>query len=179
MVDPVLSRVWAFRAFYVVLLSVFVFLRLLPMGDFANPMPGPDLILAVTLAWVMRRPDYVPAVLIVAVFLLTDLLFHHAPGLWAALVLAGTEFLRHRQAHAREIPFALEWSMVAGVLAAMVAMNHLVLSLFFVERPALGLFALEALYTALVYPIVVALGAVLLNVRRATPEELALRGAPS
>ena len=39
--------------------------------------PGPDLIaVRLTLAWVLRRPDYVPALLIALVVLVEDLLLH-------------------------------------------------------------------------------------------------------
>ena len=176
MVDPLTTRLWGFRLLYVGLVALFVFLRLLPFGAHADSLPGPDFALALTFAWLMRRPEYVPAPLIVSVFLVLDLLFHQAPGLWTALVLLGTEFLRARQATTREIPFALEFGLVAGVLAAMCAMNHLILSLLFVERPPFGLYLLQAAFTLLVYPVVVLISALALNIRRATVEELALRG---
>jgi rod shape-determining protein MreD len=176
MVDPLTSRLWGYRLLFVWLVSVIVFVRLLPMGDFSGGLPGPELMLALTFAWLLRQPDYVPAPLIVAVFLTADFLFHNAPGLWALLVLGGTEFLRARQATAREIPFALEWALVAGVLAAMVAMNHLILSVMFVETPPAGMFLLQALFTVLVYPAVVGASYLLFDLRRTTSEEVALRG---
>ena len=176
MVDPQTSRLWGYRLLFLWLISLFVFVRLLPMGNFANPLPGPDLMLALTFAWLLRQPDFVPASLIVAVFLTGDLLFHHAPGLWALLVLLGTEFLRARHATARELPFAVEWGQIAIVMAAMVAMNHLILSIMFVETPPARLFLVQAFLTVLVYPAVVWLSYIAFDIRRETPEEVTLRG---
>ena len=67
MVDPLTTRRLAHRALYVALAAVILFLRLLPVNPMAHGIPGPDLMLAFTLAWVLRRPDFVPALLIVAV----------------------------------------------------------------------------------------------------------------
>lgn len=176
MVDPATSRLWGYRFLFLWLICVFVFVRLLPMGNFASPLPGPDLMLALTFAWLLRRPELVPAPLIVAVFLTADLLFHHAPGLWALLVLLGTEFLRARHATARELPFAAEWAQIAGVMAAMVAVNHLVLSMMFVETPPARLFLVQAFLTVLIYPTVVWLSYAVFDIRRLTQEEVTLRG---
>ena len=56
--------------------------------------PAPDLMLALTLAWVVRRPDLLPAPLIAAYFFVEDILMMRPPGLWALIVLGATEFLR-------------------------------------------------------------------------------------
>jgi hypothetical protein len=63
--------------------------------------------LALTFAWVLRRPEFVPPLLIAAMILLGDLMFHRPPGLWAALVLVTAETLRVRDI--REGPDGAIW----------------------------------------------------------------------
>lgn len=177
MVDPVSARLWGYRALFVALIGFLAMLRLLPLGTVPGSLPWPDLMLAMTFAWVLRRPSYVPAVLIVGLFVMTDLLFQRPPGLYAMLVLLGAEFLRAKQALSRELSFAAEWALVAGVLAAIVAVNHLILSLLLVQHPPLGLAVLRAVFTAMIYPLVVALCYFGLNIRKASAEEVAALGA--
>src|SRR5690606_35781377 len=51
-------------ALYVLMAFILLFLRLLPVSPGAISWPGPNLLLALTLAWVLRRPDQVPALAI-------------------------------------------------------------------------------------------------------------------
>ena len=172
MVDPVTARVWAYRGVFAGLLFLLAALRLLPVGHGTGQLPGPDLMLALVCAWVLRRPAFVPAPLVVALFLLADLLLQRPPGLYAALVLAGTEMLRARAGGLREQPFPVEWGLVSVVLLAMAAANQLVLALLVVDSPPLGLALLRALVTAAVYPAVVAVSVWLFGVRRPSPGEV-------
>jgi len=139
MVDPLTRRRLAHRALYAALAAAILFLRLLPINPVSHGIPGPDLTLALTLAWVLRRPDYVPALLIVAVFLLEDLMYWRPIGLWPLIVLGGTEFLRARESGSRDLPFVFELFLVAGVLSAMLIVNRLILAMTFVDQPPLGL----------------------------------------
>lgn len=177
MVDPVAARLWSYRAMFVALILLLAFLRILPLDTVPGGWPGPDLILALTFAWILRRPAYVPAPLIVAVFLFCDLLFQRPPGLWTLLVLLGTEFLRARQAFSREIPLLLEWAMVSIVLAVMIVADQLILSLFLLTAPAVGLQGIQVLFTIAIYPFVVAFTSMVLGIRKASPEEVSALGA--
>ena len=84
------------QSLYVGLVLMSLFLRLRPIDPGRVGWPGPDLILCLTLAWVQRRPDYLPAGLVAAVILAEDLFMLRPPGLWAALTVLGAEFLRSR-----------------------------------------------------------------------------------
>ena len=172
MVDPLTRRRIAHRALYVGLVAAILFLRLLPVNPMATGIPGPDLTLALTLAWVLRRPDYVPALLIVAAFLLEDLMFWRPVGLWALIVLVGTEFLRAREGATRDLPFLLEMALVAGVMVAMLLLNRMILGLAMVDQPALGLELLRLVMTLIAYPFVVALSRLAFGLRRAAPGEI-------
>ncbi len=123
----------------------------------------------ITCAWVVRRPDFLPTLLIAAVFLLGDVIFMRPLGLWAAFVVMGTEFLRMRAVAWRDLNFLLEWFMVAGVLSAMTLVNRLVLWVIFVDQPALGLTLIRLLGTIAVYPLVVLLAARFFGLRKLAP----------
>lgn len=172
MVDPITTRKIGYRTLYLGLAALVIFLRLLPVDRMTGGLPGPDLTLALTCAWVLRRPEYVPLLLIVSVFLFEDILFWRPIGLWTLIVLAGTEFLRAREEGSRDLPFALEWALVSGVLAAMLVAERLVLALFMVDQPSLGLELLQMLMTVAAYPAVVALSRLGFGLRRAAPGEV-------
>lgn len=177
MVDPVTLSTWGHRSLFVGLIAALAIARLMPLDAGQTGLPGPDLMLALTFAWVLRRPSYVPAWLIVALFLPLDMLFQRPPGLGALVVLLAAEFLKGRAELSRSLPFPLEWAMVAGVLLAMAGVTQIVLGLFFVPRPPLGLELLRALFTAALYPVAVAISHYLFGVRRASPGEVDALGA--
>ncbi|MEO0828834.1 MAG: rod shape-determining protein MreD [Pseudomonadota bacterium] len=177
MVDPVAARLWSYRLLFVALIALFAFLRLLPLDTVPGGVPGPDFMVALTFAWVLRRPAYVPAALIVALFLVADLIFSHPPGVGAALVLLSSEFLRRRQAISRELPFLAEWFMVSLLLAFMVIGEQLILAMTLVDRPLLTQSGLRAILTALSYPLIVAFSSFVFGVRKATPDEVSALGA--
>ena len=169
--DPLVLRLWTGRGIYVLIACVLIFARLLPLDSSPGGFPAPDLLLAVTLAWVLRRPEQVPPLLIVAVFLVCDLLFLRAPGIWTLVVLMATEFLRARQGPAYDLPFPMEWALVAVVLLAATLAESLILSIFVVPRAPIGVALLNSLVTLLAYPVGVAALALGLGLRRAMPGE--------
>ena len=130
--DPLTLRLWAYRALYLGIVVLCVFFRILPLDTRAGLIPGPDVILALTAAWVLRRPDFVPAVLIVLAVLACDLIFQRPPGLWAALVLLATELLKSPNRGNRDRTFLMEWITVALVLAAITILYRLVLMVLIV-----------------------------------------------
>jgi rod shape-determining protein MreD len=148
------------------------FLRILPIDLSPGGFPGPDLLLVLTMAWVLRRPTHLPALAIAVVFLIEDLLLLRAPGLWALMVLAGTEFLRSRTAVVREVTFLLEWAMVAGVLTAMTLGYRLVLAIVMVPQDPLDLSLLRLGFTVASYPVVVLVLHFVLRVRKPATGEV-------
>lgn len=160
------------RLTFVALVVLIAFVRLLPFPGGQGGLPGPDLMVALAAAWVLRRPDYVPVGLIALVMLAADFLFLRPPGLWAAVVVLGTEVLRQREAGWRDLPFLVEWALVSVVLAAMWLANAAVLALFLVDQPPLGLTLLQLILTMLAYPVAVAVTAFVFGLRRAAPGEV-------
>lgn len=170
MIDPVTARRWTYRALFVALAALLLFLRLLPLSTLPARIPGPDLMLCIAFAWVLRRPDFVPALAIVAVFVIEDMLAMRPPGLWALFVLLGSEFLRDRAGAMRGLPFLAEWATVTAVMAIMLLANRLVLALVMVPQTGLGPTLLQLLTTVAAYPLVVAASHLALGLR--APGEL-------
>ncbi len=154
MVDPVAARLWLYRATFAGIAMVILFIRLLPIGGSAGSWPGPDLMLCLMLAWVTRRPDYLPALLIAGIVLIEDLILMRPPGLWAAIVVIATEFLRSRSALTRELGFLPEWFLIGTVMFAMLAAYRLILGLAFLDQPAFGYAFAQTAMSILCYPFV-------------------------
>lgn len=169
MVDPTLRRL-LFGALFLSLAALVSFAHLLPFGRGLGRMPGPDVIVLLTFAWVLRRPDYLPIGLVAVVMLASDILFMRPPGLWTALVLIGTEFLRSRGHQSAELPFAAEWAMVSAVLVAMTLGRSVLMAVFFVPQPAFAQVAMQLALSVAVYPAVVLVCTLGLGVRARTQE---------
>ena len=172
MVDPIAASRLGYRLLFAGLAALILFVRILPLNAVPARFPGPDLILCLTLVWVLRRPDYVPALLIAWVLLLDDLLAMRPPGLWTLIVLLGTEYLRSRETTLRDIPFALEWLIVGAMITAMTVLNGLVLALFLVPQAGPSLIALQTLATIAAYPLVVLATLFAFRLRKAAPGEV-------
>ncbi len=173
MADRGALHLWLMHALFAGLAGALIFARLLPLDTWPPGWAGPDLFVALACAWAVRRPDYVPPLLVAGLALLMDLLFQRPPGLWAALTLIGIEALRRRAPALRDRTFLADWAAVAGTLVAMTLGYRLVLGVLFVDQPALGLSLTQLLSTLAAYPLVAALSHFLLGVRKRAPGDLA------
>lgn len=176
MTESFQGSVWTWRGAYLLVVVALVFLRLLPLPAEAGRWPGPDLVLCLTCAWVLRRPDYVPALLIGLVALVEDLILMRPPGLWAALMLLGTEFLRGRASFSRELTFVTEWVMVAIVMTAMTLGYRLVLAVVMLPQPGVSLTLVQTVGTIMAYPVVVGVSRLLAGLRKPATGEVDARG---
>ena len=174
--DAVPAGHWPYRLLFLALAALSLFVRLLPLGNVPSVWPGIDLLLCLTFAWVLRRPDYVPALLILLVFLVEDMLTLRPPGLWAAIVVLGTEFLRNREPLTRELPFALEWAMVAAVALGMMLVNRMVLAITVTPQPGFATSFLQSVLTILAYPAIVGFSRLLFGLRKSATGEVDARG---
>ncbi|EEW25621.1 hypothetical protein [Rhodobacter ferrooxidans] len=176
MVDPHNRDLWLHRSLFVGFALVLFFLRMLPMGTTAGSWPGPDLILCLTLAWVQRRPDYLPVWLIVGVVLTEDFLLMRPPGLWTALVVLAAEFLRGRAALMRELSIGMEWLVIAGLMTLMLLAYRMVFAVTFVPQPGFGYAMIQVLGSIVCYPLVVGASRLLLGVHKPAMGEIDARG---
>ncbi|WP_417720282.1 rod shape-determining protein MreD [Salipiger sp.] len=170
------ARLWIMRAAFVGLSFAVMFYHLLPLDMMPARLAGPDVLVLLCLSWALRRPDYVPAILVAAVMLLADLMFQRPPGLWSGLVLLATEFLKSRDRRDRESTFFMEWVSVAIVLLAITIAFRLALAILIVPAGPSFLGIMRYLTTVAAYPVVVVLSQLLLGVRRMAPGEFSASG---
>lgn len=163
---------WGFRLLFAGLAALWLFLRMLPLRSEGGGWPGPDLLLCLTFAWALRRPDYVPPLLVAGVVFLEDMLTLRAPGIWALAVLLGSEFLRGRAVLMREVPFLLEWAVVAAVMTAAMLFVRVVQAVAFVPQPPLGAALVHLVATLLAYPLVVLVSHHVFRVRKPATGEV-------
>lgn len=177
MADLARSGLWVMRAIYVTFCLLVILAHLLPLETLPRGWAPPDYLIAFTFAWALRRPDYVPILAIAGVFLLADLLFQRPPGLLAALVVLGTEYLRIRFAGLRDASFAGEWIAVCVMIAAITLANRLILSVVASTLPPLAPSVIQMVLTMAFYPFAVLLSQSLLGVRKPDPRQAETLGA--
>lgn len=146
---------WFHRLSYVLVALGLILARMLPLGGQAGDWPGPDLLLCVTLAWTLRRPDAMRVWLIAAVVFAEDILLMRPPGLWTAVVVLGTEFLRTRMSSIRESNLLSEWIGIAALITGMVVAYRFVFTMAFLPQVGFGYALMSVATTILCYPVVV------------------------
>ena len=176
-------------ALFLGLAALVTFFRLLPVGGYGvgpgmedaddlaigfslRDLPAPDILLCLTLAWVVRRPDLLPAPVIAGYFLLEDILLLRPPGLWAALVLLGSEWLRGRVDRFRANAFWMEYLIIAMLMFAMFLVNRAVLAIVMTPQVPLDLSFLHFLATVAAYPLVVAVSHYVFGLRKPATGEV-------
>ena len=172
------NSVWFRRALFVALSAFVLFVRLLPLGSEAGEWPGPDLLLCLIFAWTMRRPDYLPIWLVAGVVLIEDFILMRPPGLWAALVVVATEFIRSRVALTRELTFTVEWLLVAGLMLALLLAYRIVFAVVLLPQPGFGFAMMQVLWSILCYPAVVAVSRYGFDLRKPAKGETDAYGRP-
>ena len=176
MFDSIGNSVWIYRVSFVLIALGLLFLRLLPIGNMAGDWPGPDVMLCLTLAWVTLRPNHLPTALIAVVMLAEDMILMRPPGLWAAIVVLATEFLRARSALTRELGFVAEWLLIAGVMIAMLLAYRLAFAVTFMAQPGFGFAFAQTVGSILLYPVIVWLLRMAMHLRKPQAGEVDARG---
>lgn len=172
MAEAASTRNWAGQLTWLAVSTLIVFFQLLPLDTTPMRWSGPDWLLVVALVCVNRRPEFAPVWLIAIVFFLADLLYMRPPGLMAGLVVILTEMFRNRASSMRQLPFPLEWATVGlGVMVIMFA-ERIALAMSLTPQAAFSLSMIEAVATALAYPIVAFLGYLIFGISRPAPGEV-------
>lgn len=143
-----------------------IFAAILPLGSGFASWPGPDLLLAVAFAWIIRKPDIVPVWSIAGVFLLADFVLLRAPGLMAAGMVLASEYIKSREDLTLEVPFALEWTVAASMIASVMVGSSAILVVFGAPAPSLGPMLIKLILTILVYPLVVLVSRLVFGITR-------------
>ena len=173
-----ISSVWMHRLLFLAVAALLIFLRLLPLQTLAGHLPGPNLLLCLIFAWTVRRPEYLPVLMIAGVVLLEDMLLMRPPGLWTGLVILASEFIRSRVALTRELNFGVEWLLVGGLMMAMFVAYRIILVLAMLPQPAFGFALVQIIWSVIAYPAVVAVSRYGLDLHKPAMGELDAYGRP-
>ena len=179
MINLTPSRLWIMRATFTFLIVTILFFHLLPLQTAADGLIWPDLILTFALAWSVRRPEYVPATLLAATFLLADLLLQRPPGLWAMLALIACEQIKVQSRSLRDSGLGTELASIAAWIVGIGLGYRLVLALLLVELPSIGPALIQIAVTVLAYPLVIAATHGLMRVRKGTASDIDGKGGRS
>lgn len=163
------STIWWKRGLFVLLAFTVLFANLLPLSTMPASWTGPDLLIALTFAWALRRPDFVPVLLIAVIMLLADLMLQRPPGLMAFLIVLGAEQLKTRAVGLRDASFAGEWAAASLVVIGVFLLNRVTLSVLMVDQAPIGLTLMQMIATILAYPVVVLVSHLFFGVRRLAP----------
>ena len=173
------SRLWMMRAAFALLVLTILFFHLLPLQTATGGLIWPDLILTFALAWSVRRPQYVPAVLLAAMFLLTDLLLQRPPGLWAVLALIACEQIKLQSRSLRDASLTTELASVTAWIVGIGLGYRIILAILMVDMPPIGPALIQIAVTVVAYPLVMGITHGLMGVRKATPNDIGGKGARS
>ena len=167
---------WAHRVTFVVFALLILVVQLVPID--LRPARGapPDLLLPFALAWMARRPDYLPVWVVAGLFLIADMLLLRPPGLYAALVVILTEKVRRRALERRFTTLAGEWGTVALGIVTVALVYRVILFATMVPQAPLGQSLIQTGLTVAVYPLVVFVTHYLFGVTRPAPSETDERG---
>ena len=167
-----LTRVMSLRIAFVALYMALMMFSLLPLETVPRLLAGPDLMLALTLVWAIRRPELVPGPMLAVLFLLGDLLLMRPPGLMAAIALLGVHRLKRHARAMRDRTFLAEWLAAATTCAAILIGYRLALILFFLDRPQIAVTLSQLIATVLAYPVVSVFSNLFFGLRRAAVGEV-------
>ncbi len=165
------SRRWYEVFLFTVLGLVSIGLPIMPMGLTADSIPFPDLMFCLFAAWIVRRPETAPMVLVAGLGILADAMMMRPIGLWALMLLVGTEGLRISERAFRDIPFALEWAYVSGLLIILTILQNVILLVSFADVYDFSTMMWHVLRTIAIYPLVVAVLHWIFRIRAPKPSE--------
>ena len=177
MADTPTSELWSMRAAYIGLAILIVFVQLIPLQTTPRDWAPPDLIVAMTFAWALRRPEYVPSLAIAGVMLFADLMLHRPPGLMAALVLIAASSLKRQAMQVRDEGVMSEALLIVIAVVGTALLHRTILAILLVPNAPLGLTMVQVGMTILAYPFVVLISQLFFGVRARAPGDQATGGA--
>jgi len=165
MAETVEERRAVYWMMYILIAFVLFFIHFLPQQTMPSSWAAPDVFLAMTFVWTVRRPEFVPLILVAGMFLLADFLYHRPPGVGAACAVLGAEFLRSRANDLRRSTFGLEWVLASCAIVGVFAISRLITGLALVPQAPLSLSLIQVILTIICYPLVAAFCHFVLGVR--------------
>ena len=144
--------------YFVSIALVVVFVSILPIDAPFRTIGGPDFMLTIAITWSLKRPDLLPVFLIGVTFLFLDLMLHRPPGLFSMVVVAASLFAAYRHPDFREAVFAAEWLFAAALILGVFLVYRVLIFFTLLSAPVLTVYLSQAVFSVLLYPVIVFLG---------------------
>lgn len=155
--DPANSSKWFGSAVFASLALFATLMAMLPMGLAAGSAVTPDIFFALSVAWVIRRPDTAPIAVVFLGAIFADIMLMRPLGLWALIIVLSVEAVRSQAITIREQMFFVEWLIFVLTFGVALLIYALILKITFTPVPNFGLIFGYFLNTILTYPAVVAI----------------------
>lgn len=146
---------WLRRGTYLAFGFLLLLQAIIPLNLEATHIPGPDIFYCVTMAYIIRRPEYAPLWAIILIFFLRDILTMAPLGLGTLFFLIATEIVRSNLQAFREYFFGIEWLWIAVIYGLIIILQNLILSLSVSFTPKIIDLLYQFFFTALAYPVIV------------------------
>ena len=153
MIDRRAAALLLKQLLYIGIGLLIIFYQLLPLKTTPPTWVGPNLLMAITIVYAVRRPAYIPIVSVALLFLFSDFILQRPPGLMSLFMVIGCEWLKRRSHHLRVATFGVEWLAVAIVIILQAIGSHLLLTLTMAPPPLVGLTAMQTIGTIMLYPV--------------------------
>ena len=148
------SKIWMYRLGFVAFSLLTVFMSLLPTQVNFDSWGTPDVIFALALAWIVRRPFYAPVVLVGLVIFFQDMMLQRPPGLYAALIMLAMIRLRKQAYAPSDMTFLEEWLNAALSIVAVAIALRVIMTVTFLDLPRFGTHFGSVAFTVAIYPLV-------------------------
>ncbi len=158
--------IWFYRLLYALVSFLLIAYPILPLQFSPDRWPAPELFFALTMGWIVRQPESAPFLLVAALALLADAVLMRPLGLWAFLLLIAAETLRFSAPSVQERGVVMEFTVVAGLLVAMVIVQNIVLWISFSQSLDAARMLQFVMLTLLCYPFMIAFMHYILRVRK-------------
>ena len=150
-------RIAVLRLLYIALAALCITLPLVTLDYSVDRRLPPDLLFALSIAWIVRHGRSANMPLVVGMALLADFVLMRPIGLGAVMMLLTSEVARNNARILRDQGFVLEWITFGIGLGLMMLAQNLLLALSLSETPSLGDIGQILLATIVCYPFIVAL----------------------
>ena len=159
-------KIWIFRGIFLLLGLLAIAYPILPLQFVPARWPAPELLFALTMAWVVRQPESAPFLLIALLAIIADAVLMRPMGLWALLLLVASETVRFSYRAVQERSLMMEFFMVAALFIAMLIVQNLLLWISFSQSLEASKMLQFGVLTLLCYPVMVVFLHYIIRVRK-------------
>ncbi|NOR61639.1 MAG: hypothetical protein GQ535_03980 [Rhodobacteraceae bacterium] len=159
-------KIWFFRGLFLLFGLLAIAYPILPLQFTPERWPAPEILFALTMAWVVRQPQSAPFLLIALLAIVADAVLMRPMGLWALLLLVASETVRFSYRAIQERGLMMEFSMVAALFLAMLILQNLLLWVSFSQSLEVARMLQFGVLTLLCYPVMVAFLHYIIRVRK-------------